>query len=94
MALRAGWKRYGLGALLMISAAGTASAQQIQAPPGMKDCQTIRTCNFARGAQVRGCLSSYSCRSCRFVAAGTRILDGRRVQNQVIRCGWGAPPDS
>ena len=80
---------------LLLLPAGMASAQQIQEPPGnVKDCQTVRTCNFARGAQVRGCLSSFSCRTCRFVPAGTRIENGRRVQNQVIRCGFGPPPES
>jgi len=90
MALRAGWKRYGLGALLMISAAGTASAQQIQAPPGMKDCQTIRTCNFARGAQVRGCLSSYSCRQCTFAPRSVVTIDGVRRTEWRSTCAWGA----
>ena len=55
--------------------------------PGQKDCQTIRTCNFARNAEVRGCLSSYSCRSCRFVPR-CQTIAGKRVCDYQARCGW------
>lgn len=67
--------------------APTAAAQ----PAGLdvnRDCQTIRTCNFARGGIYRGCLSSYSCRVCRFVSAPCRIHAGQRVC-QEMRCRWG-----
>ena len=53
-----------------------------------RDCQTIRTCSYARGGIYRGCLSSYSCRVCRFVAARCRMDLGRRVC-QELRCTWG-----
>ena len=55
--------------------------------PSQKDCQTIRTCNFARGAEVRGCLSSYSCRSCRFVPR-CQTIAGKRVCDYQAQCGW------
>ena len=55
--------------------------------PSQKDCQTIRTCNFARNAEVRGCLSSYSCRSCRFVPR-CQTIAGKRVCDYQARCGW------
>ena len=52
----------------LVWAASSAMAQLV--PPGasQRDCQTIRTCNFARGGSYRGCLSSYSCRVCRSFA--------------------------
>ena len=53
-----------------------------------RDCQTIRTCSFARGGVYRGCLSSYSCRVCRFMRAPCRMDAGRRVC-QEMRCTWG-----
>ena len=51
----------------LLAWAGSAMAQIV--PPGasQRDCQTIRTCNFARGGSYRGCLSSYSCRVCRLI---------------------------
>jgi hypothetical protein len=56
-----------------------------------KDCQTIRTCNFAKGGAYRGCLSSYSCRVCTFVAARCRVDGGNGGQRtcQQLRCSWG-----
>jgi hypothetical protein len=53
-----------------------------------RDCQTIRTCSYTRGGVYRGCLSSYSCRICRFVRASCRMDAGRRVC-QEMRCTWG-----
>ena len=68
--------------------AGGALAQTASgAPPSSKDCQTIRTCNFARGAEVRGCLSSFSCRSCRFEPR-CRTVAGQRICDFQARCGW------
>jgi hypothetical protein len=60
-------------------------------PPGFnpnKDCQTLLTCRYTRGGLYRGCLSSYSCRICRLVAARCRIDAGNRVC-QELRCTWG-----
>jgi hypothetical protein len=54
--------------------------------PG-RDCQTIRTCNFSRSGSYRGCLSSYSCRVCRFVRVSCKGLRGGTCQK--LRCGWG-----
>jgi hypothetical protein len=53
-----------------------------------RDCQTIRTCNFRRGGSYRGCLSSYSCRECRFVRASCRGLGRRGVCRRLV-CTWG-----
>jgi hypothetical protein len=70
----------------LLALAGEASAQ----PAGLdaqRDCQTIRTCNFARNGAYRGCLSSYSCRVCRFVRASC-FVDGSRRTCQQLRCSW------
>ena len=71
-----------------IGAAGLAVAQPA---PGdsQRDCQTIRTCNFARGGLYRGCLSSYSCRVCRMVTTSCRVGGGPRRVCQELRCNWG-----
>jgi hypothetical protein len=42
-----------------------------------RDCQTILTCNFRKGGSWRGCVSSYSCRKCRFVPAPCSIIGGK-----------------
>jgi hypothetical protein len=74
------------GSLAMLASA--ASAQLV--PPGasQRDCQTIRTCNYARNGSYRGCLSSYSCRVCRFVRTACSI-DGTRKTCQQVKCAWG-----
>ncbi|HEY7669999.1 MAG TPA: hypothetical protein VH852_05105 [Hyphomicrobium sp.] len=71
--------------------AAAASAQQ--GPGGLinpqRDCQTIRTCNFRRGGSYRGCLSSYSCRECRFVQGSCKGLGRRGVCRRLV-CTWDA----
>jgi hypothetical protein len=71
----------------VLSLADLASAQPA---PGasQRDCQTIRTCNFGRGGVYRGCLSSYTCRVCRFVRSNCTV-DGSRRVCQEMRCRWG-----
>lgn len=73
--------------------AGGAPASAQEGPGGLinpqRDCQTILTCNFRRNGSYRGCLSSYSCRACRFVPARCSVGSRRRTCHQV-RCGWGA----
>jgi hypothetical protein len=64
----------------------------VQAAPGalntQRDCQTLRTCQFSKGGSFRGCVSSYSCRSCRFVPSKCTIgAAGNKCQRQV--CDWG-----
>lgn len=78
--------------MIAASLAGAAGAAAQQSDPGQanrgRDCQTVLTCNFARGATVRGCLSSYTCRTCRTVATTCTIGAGRGVC-QRLRCSWG-----
>ena len=72
----------------LLSGTLAAAAQTVPGQPHQgRDCQTVRTCNFARGATVRGCLSSYSCRSCRFVAADCVVGSGQGTC-QRLRCSW------
>ena len=52
-----------------------------------RDCKTIRTCNFSRHGRVRGCLSSYSCRTCHMVRTRCNLA-GRRYCQQLV-CNWG-----
>lgn len=67
-----------------------ATAAAVAQAPGIsqRDCQTIRTCNYARGGLYRGCLSSYTCRVCRFVRSSC-FVDGSRRLCQQLRCTWG-----
>ena len=75
--------------LLIVSGTLPLAAQSAPGEPNQgRDCQTVRTCNFARGAAVRGCLSSYTCRSCRFVAASCSVGRGQGPC-QRLKCSWG-----
>lgn len=77
--------------LLAVGAAAALGTEARAQPAGLnpeRDCQTIRTCNFGRGGTYRGCLSSYSCRVCRFVRASCTV-DGARRTCQQLRCTWG-----
>jgi hypothetical protein len=74
------------------AAPGSTRAQE--GPGGLlnpgRDCQTITTCRFTKGGSYRGCLSSYSCRVCKFVPARCQIGgSGGKICRQV-RCVWGA----
>jgi hypothetical protein len=77
----------GLGAIGLL----TATAGSAQVPPGFnsqRDCQTVRTCTFRRTSEVRGCLSSYTCRICRLVTARCTI-SGHEQSCREMRCSWG-----
>jgi len=72
---------------LLVIAQAPARAQ----PAGLnvgRDCQVVRTCNFGRGGTYRGCLSSFTCRICRFVSSPC-FVDGARRVCQRMRCTWG-----
>lgn len=85
----------GLAVLLALAGAGiaTSTAGFAQEGPGGainpgRDCQTITTCQFRRGGSYRGCLSSYSCRVCRFLAS-TCAIGGARKRCHKSVCTWG-----
>ena len=57
-------------ALIACGLAALAAAEARAQSPGLdggRDCQVVRACNYGRGGAYRGCLSSYTCRVCRFV---------------------------
>lgn len=72
--------------------AGAAGAQQ--GPGGAvnpdRDCHTITTCNFSRHGSFRGCVSSYSCRTCSFQPAKCTIAGTRGKVCEKLVCKWGA----
>jgi hypothetical protein len=52
---------------VMVAASGRALAQEPGGVDPQRNCQTLRTCNFNKGGSFRGCISTYSCKACRFV---------------------------
>lgn len=84
-------QRPGLSAIILaVAFAALPTLASAQEGPGglinpQRDCQTIRTCNFSRGGSYRGCLSSYSCKVCKFV----RVSCGGGRVCEKLRCGWG-----
>jgi hypothetical protein len=87
--------RLALLAFVLVSALAALPGTSVaQVGPGgilnpQRDCQTIRTCNYRRGGSYRGCLSTYSCRVCRFVASSCRGMGSGRRYCQKLRCTWG-----
>lgn len=82
----------GLGAFSLVAvfsiALATAAGSSAQGVNPGRDCQTITTCQFQRGGSYRGCLSSYSCRYCRYVAS-TCVIGGARKRCSKSVCTWG-----
>jgi hypothetical protein len=80
-----------LSSLLALSASAQQTGQSPGQPMGQtpqgRDCQTVRTCNFTRTGDVRGCLSSYSCRACRMVAVKCTLPNTAACRE--MRCDWG-----
>jgi hypothetical protein len=78
-------------ALIACGLAAFAAAEARAQPAGLnagRDCQVVRACDFRRGGASRGCLSAYTCRVCRFVAARCTVGGTERVC-QRMRCTWG-----
>ena len=85
----------GIASLMLICASSALTAGPVLAQEGPggainpgRDCQTITTCNFTKGGSFRGCVSSYSCRVCRFVAASC-VVGGTRKRCFQSVCTWG-----
>jgi hypothetical protein len=53
-----------------------------------RNCQTIRNCQYTKGGSFRGCVSSYSCRACRFVPAKCTVGTAVGVCRRQV-CDWG-----
>lgn len=85
----------GVTSLLVLLGAGALTAGHglaQEGPGGLinpgRDCQTITTCRFTKGGSYRGCLSSYSCRVCRFVPSSCTISGTRKRCHKSV-CTWG-----
>jgi hypothetical protein len=86
-------RRLGLSVVALAVLMAVPALVHAQEGPGglinpQRDCQTIRSCNFAPGGSYRGCVSSYSCKVCRFVKVACK--NGRGKVCERLRCGWGA----
>ena len=75
------------GVLALVSLASAPRAQQAVGINSGRDCQTVRTCNFSRTSEVRGCLSSYTCRTCKLVPQRCEIA--WRTNCGRFVCSWG-----
>ncbi|MFN0218970.1 MAG: hypothetical protein ACKVP4_09175 [Hyphomicrobium sp.] len=84
----------GMAATAILMTLSTLPSAAQEGPGGIinpqRDCQTILNCNFTRSGRYRGCVSSYSCRSCSFVPARCSIAGRRGGVCQRLRCDWGA----
>ena len=90
MAIRASRLSLAAAAAVMLLTSAVAAATQsgpMSPADAARNCQTVRTCNFSRHGEVRGCLSSYTCRICRTVRTRCNLA-GRRYCEQIV-CGWG-----
>jgi len=69
---------------------GSGGALAQEAPNTQRDCKTVLQCRFTRGGVYRGCISAYTCRTCRTVQSRCQTgPDGRRTCSRVV-CSWGA----
>jgi hypothetical protein len=72
----------------------TTVAQAQAVAPGInagRDCQTIRRCNFTKGGTFRGCISAYSCRTCKIDRAKCTFDAGAgRKTCNTLSCSWGS----
>lgn len=75
------------GAMALMTLVSEPRAQQAVGISPERDCQTVRTCNFSRQGEVRGCLSSYTCRTCKLVRERCEIA-GRTTCQRFV-CSWG-----
>jgi hypothetical protein len=75
----------GCAALAFVALVGAVSAQALNQ---QRDCMTILKCNYVQGGSFRGCISSYSCKTCRMVPAKCTVRGERTCQK--VTCGWGA----
>ncbi len=74
-----------LAAGIGMLAAGVGAKTVLAAQP---DCQTVVTCRYTKGGTYRGCLSSYTCRRCTFIAARCQVGNTTGACRKV-RCTWG-----
>ena len=81
-----------VAALSLAAVSATTHAQSVA--PGIdagRDCQTIRRCNFTKVGTFRGCISAYSCRTCRIDRANCTFDAGTgRKSCSALTCSWGS----
>ena len=86
-------RRLFLWSAVAVALASALPASAQQGPGGgvnpQRDCQTLLSCQFKRGGNYRGCVSSYSCRYCTFVNAKCSIPGSRGRVCREMRCSWG-----
>ncbi len=84
---------HGFAGMAVLSSLAALPLAAQQGPGGginpQRDCQTLLTCRYNKGGSYRGCVSSYSCRSCSFVTAKCSIAGRRGGVCRELRCGWG-----
>ncbi len=83
-----------IGAVLLagiVPGAAFAQSGPPTASDSVRDCQTVRRCNFGRTGTFRGCISAYSFRTCELVTARCTIpgASSARICRE-FRCSWGA----
>jgi hypothetical protein len=80
------------GSLALMAWSSCAQAQAVA--PGInagRDCQTVRRCNFTKTGTFRGCISAYSCRTCRTEPANCTFSAGSSRKNcTTFTCSWGS----
>jgi len=75
----------------LASFATPAGAQIVGTDPRNRNCQTLLVCNYTRGGVYRGCLSSYTCRTCRAApvrCTASDLATGRTRCTELV-CTWG-----
>jgi hypothetical protein len=79
-----------LAPLALVAVSTLAQAQAVA--PGInagRDCQTVRRCNFTKTGTFRGCISAYSCRTCKIERADCTFNAGPGRKNcNALSCSW------
>jgi hypothetical protein len=73
--------------LALFGACGGALAQEPGGVDPQRNCQTLRTCNFSKGGSFRGCISTYSCKACRFVPGKCSVGASKGTCYRQV-CDW------
>ena len=74
-------------AAILLSSALPTGVARAQAFGATRDCQTLLKCNYAKGGSFRGCISVYTCKTCRFVSAKCSVRGETTCRR--LQCGWG-----
>ena len=77
-------------ASVMVTVLAVGAPQRVEAQvfDPQRNCQTVRSCRFERGGSFRGCVSSFSCRTCSFEAAKCTIGGSTGPCRKQV-CRWG-----